>query len=132
MDDSHEVHQRANARQILRILAMGLDPITCKPLAENSILAEPEVIRALFMGIEALTDHDIPPPPDTRSPHLRRAGLPWSPEEDERLREEFSAGINIRIITDMHCRTQGAIASRLSHLQLVSSKEEVRRLLAWS
>ena len=84
------------------------------------------------MGIEALTEHDIPPVPDTTKDYLRRAGQPWSQQEDEQLRQEFSAGMNIQIITESRYRTQGAIASRLVHLKLITHKDEVRDLLAWS
>jgi hypothetical protein len=132
LSESFETYQRNEARQILRCLAFGVDPTSGDLAAENPILREPEVIRAFFLAIEALTDHDIPAPPDTRQPHLSRAGLPWLAAEDQQLRDEFAAGINIQIITEMHYRTQGAIAARLVHLQLVSNRDEVRKLLDWS
>jgi hypothetical protein len=132
LDYSYEVHQRENARQVLRQLALGVDPRSGCAVAQNPLLQDPGVIRALFLAIEALTDHEVPTPPDTREKHLHRAGLPWSEEEDEQLRQQFAQRINIQVITEMHYRTQGAIASRLVHLKLITSREEVRHLLAWS
>jgi len=101
-------------------------------VSAHDIVNDPLIVRALFLAIEALTDHDIPPLPDASQKHLRRAGQSWSEQEDEQLRQEFSRGINLQIITEIHCRTQGAIASRLVHLQLVNRRDEVRKLLAWS
>jgi hypothetical protein len=85
LDYSYEVHQRENARQVLRQLALGVDPRSGCAVAQNPLLQDPGVIRALFLAIEALTDHEVPTPPDTREKHLHRAGLPWSEEEDEQL-----------------------------------------------
>ncbi len=129
---SYESIQREDARQILRQLALGIDPRTGSPIRGQGLIHDPLVIRALFMGIEALTEHDIPPVHDTTKDYLRRAGQPWSQQEDEQLRQEFSAAMNIQIITESHYRTQGAIASRLVHLKLITHKDEVRDLLAWS
>jgi hypothetical protein len=129
---SYETFQRNESRQVLRQLALGLDPRSGELIEPNSLLQDPTVIRAFFLAIEALTDHEIPPPPDTREKHLVRAGLPWSGEEDEQLRQEFAHGINIQLITEMHYRTQGAIAARLVHLKLINRRDEFRKLLAWS
>jgi hypothetical protein len=132
LQDSYEAHQREEARQVLRQLALGVDPRSGRPVGKSDLLQDPGVIRAFFLAVEALTDHDIPAPPDVRERHLQRAGLPWSEDEDERLRQEFTDGINLQIITEMHLRTQGAIAARLVHLKLVTRRDEVRKLLAWS
>jgi hypothetical protein len=132
LQDSYEALQRNDARQILRQLALGVDPRSGEPIGKSDLLQDPEVIRAFFLAVEALTDHDVSAPADTRQSHLRRAGLPWSEEEDEQLRQEFSHGINIQLITEMHYRTQGAIAARLVHLKLITRRDEVRKLLAWS
>jgi hypothetical protein len=132
LQDSYEAHQRNDARQVLRQLAFGVDPRSGQPLGRSDLLQDPEVIRAFFLAVEALTDHDVPAPPDTQRKHLYRAGLPWLEEEDEPLKREFSGGMNIQLITETHYRTQGAIASRLVHLKLITRRDEVRKLLAWS
>ncbi len=132
MQDSYEAHERNDARQVLRQLALGVDPRSGQPLGKSDLLQDAEVIRAFFLAVEALTDYDVLPPPDTREKHLRRAGLPWSEEEDEQLRREFADGMNLQLITEKHYRTQGAISSRLVHLKLVTRRDEVRKLLAWS
>lgn len=43
----------------------------------------------------------------------------WSPEEDERLRSEFEAGLSVSEIAEFHERRPGGIAARLKHLGLV-------------
>lgn len=58
----------------------------------------PEVVQALQAAIVMLH---------------RRAGLRWTPEEDERLVREFDAGMPLPEIAREHKRTRGAIAARL-------------------
>lgn len=110
---------------------LGVDP-NGQQLVDNHLFQDPQVLRALFLAVEALTDHDLSSKLDTSEPHLKRAGLPWTEAEDDQLRSEFQNRINIQIITQIHMRTQGAIASRLVHLKLIEKRDQIRDLLAWS
>lgn len=99
------------AKEIVRILADGIDPITGEILPEDSVYNSPEVIRALFMVLERINEASIDDP-------LRNAGKPWSEIEDEKLRDEFISKIRISDIAKEHGRSYGAIESRLNHLGL--------------
>ena len=44
----------------------------------------------------------------------------WLPDEDERLTEEFTAGLTVAQMVEEHGRARGAIMARLIHLELVS------------
>src|SRR4051794_2401422 len=47
-------------------------------------------------------------------PNLRRAGEPWSDDEDESLVQELRDGLALDDIAEIHGRTAGAIRSRAS------------------
>ena len=98
------------AREIVRILADGVDPTTGEVLPEESVYNSPEVIRALFTLLESSSAKDLTP--------YRNAGKPWTEIEDDKLRDEFASKIKISDIAKEHGRTYGAIESRLDHLGL--------------
>lgn len=99
------------AKEIIRTLAEGVNPITGEILPKENVYNEPEVIRALFKMLDATaktTDEDP----------LRNAGKPWSDNEDSWLRDEFESNVKIADIAREHGRTHAAIESRLAHLGL--------------
>jgi len=55
----------------------------------------------------------------------KNAGKPWSGQEDRSLVEAFDNGVPLRQIAMNHCRTDGAIASRLVKVGKVSERSEV-------
>ena len=103
------------AREILWTLANGVNPTTGEVLPAESVYNAPEVIRALFVILEATA------PPQQQDP-LRNAGKPWNDMEDDKLRDEFSAGVKLSHIAQEHGRSRGAIESRLEHLGLKKRK----------
>ena len=99
------------AKEIVRILADGIDPTTGEILPAESVYNSPEVIRALFTLLEFTNKSTIKDP-------LRNAGKPWTSTEDDKLRDEFLSKIKIADIAKEHGRSYGAIESRLDHLGL--------------
>lgn len=101
------------AREIIRTLADGVDPVTGEVLPEGSVYHSPEVIRALFVVLDATS-----PTQAYLNDTFRNAGKPWTDAEDEKLRDEFISKTKISDIAKEHGRTSGAIESRLDHLGL--------------
>lgn len=101
------------ARQILRSLAEGVDPLTGEILSSESVYNKPDVIRALYTILEVTAPKQLQP----LDPH-RNAGKPWTALEDDKLRDEFAEKLKIADIAKEHGRTYGAIESRLEHLGL--------------
>lgn len=99
------------ARQIVRILADGVDPTTGELLPPESVYNSPAVIRALFTLLEYVDKERNKNP-------LRNAGKPWTAIEDDKLRDEFLAKLRIADIAKEHGRSYGAIESRLDYLGL--------------
>ena len=101
----------AKAREIIKILADGMDPTTGEVLPAESVYNSPEVIRSLFAVLEATA------PQLKSNPHCN-AGNPWTNIEDAQLKDEFTSKMSISDIAKEHGRTYGAIESRLDHLSL--------------
>ena len=113
----------SRAAFILKALATGHHPDNNQSLLESSVLVEPDIIRALFLGAHALEgntsiinhkqdDSDLP----------SRAGKPWDEDEDDVLRDEFNSGKSIKDMSEDHSRTKGAIQARLVKLGLMDER----------
>ena len=101
------------ATKIVRTLAYGADPTTGKMLPDESVYNSPEVIRALFVLLDAVKHEELP----------HNAGKPWNEIEDSKLCDEFASKMKISDIAKEHGRSRGAIESRLDHLGLKNSKK---------
>ena len=99
------------AKEIVRMLADGVDPTTGEVLPTESVYNSPEVIRALFTLLEYVGKDEVKDP-------VRNAGKPWTDAEDDKLRDEFLSKMKISDIAKEHGRSYGAIESRLDHLGL--------------
>lgn len=103
------------AKQIIDVLASGIDPATGEVLPDDSALNGPHVIRALFIAAKALEQMAARSArPSATAPG--KAGKPWSEEEDQRLLGSFDAGTPVAALALAHERTSGAITSRLIRL----------------
>lgn len=106
------------ARQIVRLLAEGVDPFTGEVLSNESVYNKPDVIRALYTVLEATTVNAEAPKPAQALDPKRNAGKPWTELEDDKLRDEFAEKKKISDIAKEHGRTYKAIESRLDYLGL--------------
>jgi hypothetical protein len=116
------------AAEILRTLADGVDPFTGEVFDRLSPLQNPECVRALFAGVEALEraansqgkrrkrDRSLPD----------RAGQSWDEREDEELTERFDAGCSVTDLAVHHQRTSGAIRARLVRLVKIQNRDEAK------
>lgn len=116
-----------DAVKILNALAQGIDPTTGELIEDDHILSNPHVIRALFTGINALTQNSIKleKTHTSKQDNLSHAGKPWTPEEDQQLIDEFNEGLKVSKIAEIHGRSSGGISSRLSRLGLIESKSAI-------
>ena len=101
------------AREIIRTLADGVDPTSGEILPNESVYNSPEIIRALFVLLDATS-----PAQAYLNDPLRNTGKPWTDVEDDKLRDEFVSKMKVSDIAKEHGRTYGAIESRLEHLNL--------------
>ena len=102
---------RTEAREVLDLLAAGVDPATGEVLPAHSPINHPRVIRALFVAAAALELAEGQTHPERESP--ANAGTPWREEEDHQLGASFDQGSPVAHLAKSHQRTVGAITSRL-------------------
>ena len=101
-------------KQIIEVLAGGVDPATGEVLADDNPLSSPHVIRALFIAAKALELLAAKAERSAATP--THAGKAWSDEEDQRLVAGFDANTPVAALARVHERTTGAITSRLIRL----------------
>jgi hypothetical protein len=105
----------AEAKQVIEVLAGGIDPATGEVLAEDNPINNPHVIRALFLAAKALelqANKRVRPQPVNPT----NAGKSWTEAEDQQLAHAFDAGTAVAELARTHQRTSGAITSRLIRL----------------
>ena len=113
----------STAKQILSLLADGIDPETCEILPEDSVCNQPEVIRALHFALECLSHQK----------QRRKAGISyanqgkaWTAEEESMLTRLFRKGeSNAQIQMELQ-RSESAVSARLVRLGLIEHREEYR------
>lgn len=118
--------EKTETLHILRTLASGVDPQTGVEIPLNSPYRHIKTTRALLTAVKELEGQQTSYTPDElfapQACHTRGkikpplAGSPWSPLEDQELREEYDKGLSIAAMAKIHQRTQGAISSRLLRL----------------
>jgi hypothetical protein len=121
------------ARIILQYLADGIDPVTGAPFPSDSPYQQADTVRALHAALTALdratacrpSALDRPPStPRPVDPTRPQAGRPWTPAEDQQLRDAFAINTPIAVIAAAHGRTRGAIASRLVKLGIIPATNQ--------
>jgi hypothetical protein len=105
------------AREIVRALADGLDPLSGQRLPANSPCRQSDVVSAFRVALEAMDRKGSPPRPIERN--LQNVGAGWTTEEEQRLRSAFQAGKTIAEIARSHGRGEGGITARLVRLGLL-------------
>lgn len=100
------------AKEIIKSLADGIDPITGELLPVESVYNSPDVIRALFTILQTHC------PEAKELDPLRNKGKPWTKIEDDKLKDEFYSKIDMTDIAKEHGRSYSAIESRLNFLGL--------------
>jgi len=104
----------SEAIRIVQSLADGVCPFTGKTFPLDSPYQHADIVRALFLSVEAL--RRIENRNRKRILLPENAGRAWDAIEEERLCEAFAAGKSIADLAADHQRTRGAIQSRLKKL----------------
>ncbi len=106
----------AEAKQVIEVLARGIDPQTGELLPEDNPINNPHVIRALFIAVRALELQAASPIKAVKPAKVGNAGKSWTADEDQQLLQAFDAGTTVATLATTHQRTTGAITSRLIRL----------------
>ena len=71
------------AREIVAILAEGIDPTTGEVLSDDNVCNKPEVLRALYTVLKHTEYY---------RKQAENAGKPWTEEDDALLAELYKSG----------------------------------------
>lgn len=107
----------ARAKEIIEILADGINPITGEVLPPDDCCNQAEVIRAFHTILSS-------PKKDQRSNLPENAGKPWTSEDEAMLSDLFNSGMKIGEISKELRRSRGAINSRLVYMGLIQKRDE--------
>ena len=122
------------AKEIVSLLAYGIDPTTGEVLPDDSPYNHPFVIRALFLVLGSVRvpkkrvkqSMEEKQAQNMASGRPRNAGLPWTGELKEEVATMFKNGRSIDELAEYFERTSGAILSQLMHQELID-EEGVQR-----
>jgi len=120
------------AKEVLKILADGIDPTTGEILPNTDIINNPEVIRALHVAVRAI-DKELWFQKKRTSANTQNSnsGKSWTREEDMTLCQMFDSGSTKKEIRNHLKRTDRAIAARLVRLGVISSRSEYEKDLKY-
>jgi len=104
----------AQALEIIRRLADGVDPFTGEIFPADSPYQNADIVRALHTAIEALEKSAKNAERKRLLP--ARAGKSWDRAECDLLVKRFDDGADIAQLAKDHQRTRGAIQSQLVKL----------------
>ena len=111
------------AKELLNILADGVNPLTGEVLPIEDSCNQVEIVRALHAVLKTLDEKAIKPVKQ----QAENAGKPWLQEDDELLIRMFDEGKSKKEVCDYFKRSSGAIAARLVHLGKIEDRDSFRR-----
>lgn len=97
------------AKELLAVLADGIDPLTGEVLPYDHVCNKGEIVRALNCAVEELSRRKKRPLPEN-------TGKPWTTEMDDELCRLFDEGVKKKDLCTHFGRTSGSIESRLERL----------------
>lgn len=106
------------AKELLTILADGINPITGELLPDEDSCNHVEIVRALHSVIMELDNKNK----SQTKKYRENSGKPWTEEEEKQLIDEYHEGLKVKDIAKAHERSNGAIMARLLKLGEVENK----------
>ena len=120
------------AKEIIKMLANGIDPTTGEVHPDVSPFNDPNVIRALFTVLESLKALKKPrktieqkQQDNINAGMPKNAGLPWTDELKIEVASKFRNGTSTHDLSVYFERTKGAIVSELMKQGLIESRDVV-------
>ena len=107
------------AKEILEMLADGVDPVTGEVLGNYHVCNQAEVVRALHVAVDVLEKKAA-----SQRKLPENAGKPWTKEDEAVLCRMFDAGSTKRDMCRYFKRTPGALAARLVQLGKIAQRDE--------
>lgn len=109
------------AKELLTVLADGVNPLTGECLPENDSCNQVEIVRALYTVLNNV-EHKEPAAANKKK--FENSGKPWSREDEEILCRMYEEGISRREICGYFKRSEGSIAARLVKLGKIQDRDQ--------
>ncbi len=113
------------ARDVLKSLVEGVDPVTGMPLPRGTVVHHASVIRALLSAVVVM-DADVARC-RRRARLPQNVGRPWQETEDKLLLAAFSRGEPLLEVAARHRRSLAGVESRLEKLGALAPEQRVTR-----
>lgn len=114
-----------HAKELLTILADGVNPMTGEVLPQEDSCNQVEIVRALHTVLGAIPE---PAAIDAKQKNKPvNAGKLWTKEEEAEMVRAFDAGNPVSKIAKVHGRSRGAIEGRLVMLGKLTEEFPHRR-----
>lgn len=110
------------AKEILEVLADGVNPITGEILPECDSCNQAEVVRALHTVLKSLESDSKKLP----KPQVKNAGKPWTGDDENTLCRMFDTGCTKNEMANHFQRSPGAIAARLVRLGRIKERSDLK------
>jgi len=111
-----------DTKEILQLLANGIDYETGELLAKDNILNRGDVVRALLIAIEGV---DLLLRRQRKTKVMpENVGKKWTEEDDEMLVKHFDSGSDVGVLAKLFDRTKGAISARLVKLGKINYRAD--------
>lgn len=111
------------AKEIIEVLADGVNPLTGEVLPPEDSCNQAEVIRAFHTILPALSALSE----KKRKPQPENAGKPWTSEDERILSQMYDEGKTPKEICEFFKRSTGGIAARLVKLGKIPDRDTFRR-----
>ena len=108
------------AKEIIKCLADGVNPLTGEVLPPEDSCNQPEVIRAFHVILSVLPEKKQKSQPEN-------AGKPWTSEDERVLAAMYDEGKTRKEICEYFKRSTGGIVARLVRLGKISDRDAFRR-----
>jgi len=119
------------AKEIVKVLANGMDPTTGDVLPHASPYNDPMVISGLFTVLESLRAVKRPKKTIEKrqqeniyAGRPKNAGLPWTDESKTEVASRFRRGASMDELSGHFGRTKGSIVAELTKQGLIESADE--------
>ena len=102
----------SRAKEILKILSDGIDPITGEILPPDNVCNQGEIVRAFYTVL-----NELDKPTEKRNRNTpENTGKPWKDADEKLLCQMFDSGSSIKELSETFKRTKGSITARLIRL----------------
>jgi hypothetical protein len=113
------------AKDTLKSLVDGIDPVTGYPIPRSMVLHHAVVIRALLCAMAVLESDAARKRRRARLPG--NTGRPWRQADDEQVLAAFRGGAPLLQIAADHHRSLASVESRLERLGALAPEQRITR-----